>query len=331
MDNLTHTAVGLFLSRAGLKSWTPRATLILMLASNAPDIDIVSALRGSLTYLHYHRHWTHSLMAMPLIALLPVLLVSLAERRPAVWIKGYLASLIAVASHLLLDLTNIYGVRLLLPFSGEWLRLDLTAVIDLWIWCVCLLGIAGPFIGRLVGSEITSGTVRVPHHGRGFAWFALVFLVLYNGGRSVLHARAVAVLDSRLYQGSQPLRVVAMPGQANPFRWSGLVETRDFWVSADVNLLGEFDPTQGSVLHKAAPEPALDAARDTATFQAFLRFSQAPLWRVTPVPEPENGRLVEVFDLRFGTPMSPGFMVSALVNSRQQVVEELFNFKARPR
>src|SRR5947209_18686495 len=178
MDNLTHTAVGLFLSRAGLGNWTPRAAAILMLASNAPDIDILSATRGSLTYLHYHRHWTHSLLAMPLMAVLPVLLVRLLGRQPIRWVRAFLASMIAVASHLLLDLTNIYGVRLLLPFSTEWVRLDLTAVVDLWIWSVCLLGIAGPFIGRLVRSEITSGAARVPHHGRGFAWFALVFLVL---------------------------------------------------------------------------------------------------------------------------------------------------------
>src|SRR5258707_13248909 len=100
MDNLTHTAVGLFLSRAGLKNWTPRATAILMLASNAPDIDVLSAARGSLNYLHYHRHWTHSLLAMPVMALLPVLLVWLVGRQPISWVRAYLASMIAVASHL---------------------------------------------------------------------------------------------------------------------------------------------------------------------------------------------------------------------------------------
>src|ERR1043165_1620564 len=40
MDPLTHTATGLFLSRAGLNRWTPLATPILLLAANAPDIDI---------------------------------------------------------------------------------------------------------------------------------------------------------------------------------------------------------------------------------------------------------------------------------------------------
>jgi len=35
MDNLTHTALGLFLGRAGLNRWTPRATAVLVPAMNA--------------------------------------------------------------------------------------------------------------------------------------------------------------------------------------------------------------------------------------------------------------------------------------------------------
>jgi NAD(P)H-flavin reductase len=45
----------------------------------------------------------------------------------------------------------------------------------------------------------------------------------------------------------------------------------------------------------------------------------------------ENGRLVQIFDLRFGNPMSPGFTVSATVNGRFQVVDEEFNFRPRPK
>jgi inner membrane protein len=331
MDNLTHTAIGLFLSRAGLKEWTPRATPILMLAANAPDIDFVSALGGSLSYLHYHRHWTHSLLAVPLIAILPVILVRFAGRLPVNWWKAWIASSIAVLSHLLLDLTNVYGIRLFLPFSGRWLHLDWTNVIDLWIWAISLLAIVGPLIGKLVGSEITSGAARVKHHGRGFAWFALSFVALYNGGRAVLHARAIAVLDSRVYQGAEALGVTALPHAVNPLHWGGLAETQGFWVSAAVDLPGDFDPTRGAILHKAAPEPAIEAARATATFQEFLRFSQSPLWRVTPVAQPESGRLVQVFDLRFGTPLSPGFAASAVVDGRLQVVEEEFTFRPRAR
>ena len=47
---------------------------------------------------------------------------------------------------------------------------------------------------------------------------------------------------------------------------------------------------------------------------------------MTPWPAIENGRLVEVIDMRFGTPLSPGFMARAVVNGRGEVVETAFRF-----
>ncbi len=326
MDPLTHTATGLFLSRAGLRHWTPLSTPILLLAANAPDIDVVTAFGGSLNYLHYHRHLTHSLAALPVMALLPVLLVWAVARKPVRWCGALLAAAIAVGSHLALDWTNVYGIRLWLPFSPDWLHLDLTSVVDLWIWAALLLGVAGPFVGRLVGSEIASGMARQRHYGRGLAIFALLFLLVYNCGRAVLHTRAMATLDARIYQQSTPLRVAALPDPINPLRWRGLVETSDFYAVEDVNLAADFDPGRSLILHKPESDPVLDIARHTYAFQEFLRFSQFPLWRVSPAAEPENAKLVQVYDLRFGTPMAPGFLVSAVVDSRQQVLETRFSF-----
>jgi inner membrane protein len=319
MDPLTHTATGLFLSRAGLNRWTPEATPILLLAANAPDVDIVTLSGGSLNYLHWHRDITHSLLAMPLMALLSIVLVRLAGRKPVHWGGAFAAALAGVGSHLLLDWTNGYGARFLSPFSERWFQLDLTPLFDLWIWSVALLAIFGPMLGRLVSSEISSGTARPHHYGRGFAWFALAFLLLYNCGRSVLHERAVATLDARVYQGSAPSRVGAFPG-INPWRWRGLVETPDFNAVADVDLTENFEPARAAIYQKPDPDPALGAARRTHVFQEFLQFSQFPLWRVSPAPDVENGKLVELLDLRFGDPLAPGFMVSALVDSGLRVV-----------
>ncbi|MBS1855497.1 MAG: metal-dependent hydrolase [Acidobacteria bacterium] len=327
MDNLTHTAVGLFLSRAGLNRLTPRASAILLLAANAPDIDVVSAFGGGLNYLHWHRNITHAFAAAPVLAVLVVALVRFAGRKPVNWIGGLVAALIGLASHFALDWTNVYGVRLLLPFSGEWLQGDLNNVVDLCIWSVCLIGVAGPFLSRLVGSEITSGGAAARHHGRGWAIFALLFLFAYDGARATMHTRAVATLSSRLYEGAVPLRVIACPDTANPFRWRGVVETPGAYIVEDVNLVST-DPgeARATVYHKPDPEPAIDAARRDRVVAEFLRFSQYPLWRVTPWPEIDNARLVEVFDMRFGSPSSPGFMARAVVNERGQVVESSFRF-----
>ncbi len=325
MDNLTHTAIGLFLSRAGLNRWTPRATPILLLAANAPDIDVASLAWGPLHYLHYHRNLTHSLIAMPVMAALAAGLVRLLWRTPLRWTGALAAALIGVASHLLLDSTNMYGIRLLLPFSDAWQQLDLNSVVDLWIWAALLLGIAGPFVSRLVGGEITSGSMKVRYPGRGGAWFALIFVLLYDCGRIVMHTRAVAILESRTYQEHPALRVAALPDEVNPLHWRGLVETADFYAVADLNLAGDFDPTQATILPKPDPDPAIDAARRTHMFQEFLRFAQFPLWRVLAVPEPEGAHQIRVVDMRFRN-----FVAEAIVDPKLRVRNETFSWSGPP-
>jgi inner membrane protein len=314
----------LFLSRAGLHRLTPRATPILLLAALAPDIDIVALAGGPLSYLHYHRHLTHSLLLAPVLALAVVVLARAAG--PVRWAGAFIAALIGVASHLLLDLTNIFGVRLLLPFSARWFHLDLTSIVDPWIWAMLLAAVAGPFLSRLVGSEIASGGVRDPHAGRGFARAALAFLLLYNCGRAVLHARAAAMLDARVYQGAQPLRVAALPSAANPLRWRGVVETESFYAVSSVDVTREFDPGRATVFYKPEPGPAIEAAGGAPGIREFLGFSRYPLWRVSPASSPDGASLVELVDLRFGTPLQPGIMVSALVSPSGAVLRTHFGW-----
>jgi hypothetical protein len=194
---------------------------------------------------------------------------------------------------------------------------------------VLLVGLAGPLIARLVNAEIGA---RTKSAGRGFAIFALLFLALYNAGRGVLHARAVATLDSRIYAGAAPQRVAALPGPVNPLAWRGLVETREFYRVVDFSLLEEFDPSRGAIFYKAEPGAAIQAANNSPEFRDFFNFSQFPLERSMPLADPEGATRVEAMDMRFGTPAQPGFVATADVNNRLQVVRAWFTFgAARPR
>ena len=124
----------------------------------------------------------------PVMAMISVLLVACAiGRTMRGWKQAWCIAMIAVASHLLLDWTNAYGVRFLWPFSNEWFRLDLNNIVDIWIWGVLLLAAVSPLVGRLVSSEMGAK----PGSGRGLAWFALLFLVAYDFGRYLLHERAL--------------------------------------------------------------------------------------------------------------------------------------------
>ncbi len=317
MDNLTHTLTGILLARAGLDRYYRKPALLLALAANAPDIDIVAASQGSLVYFHYHRWVTHSVLFLPVMAGLTALLVCALRRSCQGALQAWLLAAIGVASHLILDWTNAYGVRLLAPWSNHWYRGDLCSVIDPWIWGALLLGVLAPSIGRIVSAEMGAR----PGSGRVAAVLALCFLTAYDGGRGLLHARALDTLNSRLYADAPPLRVAAFPEAANPFAWGGVVETASAYKLYDLNLFDNFDPDEAKVVYKPEISPAIQAARATQTFRWFLPFCEFPLWTVLPTgdavrPETE----VSVREARFG------FSATALVDAQGRVLKQAFGF-----
>ncbi len=144
MDNVTHSLVGLLASKAGLERLSPKTTAVCILAANAPDSDIVALLFGDRwTYLHHHRGITHSIIGTLVLALIvPVafylfdrLVAGVRQRQPRLRLNGLLAaSLVVSATHPLMDWTNNYGVRLLLPWSPRWFHGDLVFIVDPFLW-----------------------------------------------------------------------------------------------------------------------------------------------------------------------------------------------------
>jgi hypothetical protein len=214
---------------------------------------------------------------------------------------------VGVASNPIFDLANSYGVRLLWPFSSQWISADLVAVFDVWIWGLLLMGLVAPWLSRLVSSEIGAQASS----GRGTAIFVLCLAGVYCAGRYMLHDRAVAVLDSRLYEGEVPVRVAAMPEPFNPLHWTGLVEGSRFMARyPGMNPLGNFDPAEGRVYYKPEPGPEIARARQMERFRSFLGWAQWPLWRTVPSAGKEGGVVVELSDLRFGEPWNSPMKVT---------------------
>ena len=315
MDNLTHSLVGLMLARAGLEKTTPHGTAMMVLAANAPDADAFVWFTGTMRYIEYHRTYTHTLTFLPLVALLPMLLV----RAKFSW-QSYLAAMIGVFSHLLLDWTNTYGIPLAMPFSNHRFRLDINNIIDMWILAILLLAIAATALTRLVSAEIGERKSTAPR--RTWACISLVAFLAFEGLRIVTHARAVEVMSARLYQGAPPHRVVAIPNSLNPFTWKGVIEGANFALILPVNLRTDYDPAAGRLYRAPAAIPGMEAALRTHPFQVFSRWSQVPFWRVTPVGDDLR---LDLIDLRFGTPDNPGFAgVSALVDRMGNVLSSGF-------
>jgi inner membrane protein len=313
VDNPTHLLANYFMSRAGLNRVTPYATAILLISGNIPDIDILALLGGAVNYLHWHRYWTHTLVVSPLLAVATVGLVRVVVRQPLPWLAATFVAWLGVLSHLILDWTNQYGIRFLVPFSPKAYRLDDATLFDPWIYTASAICLFAPLLARLVGGEI--GAKPRPTAGQGWAIVALLFLALYFTGRGVIHGRQVEVLNARTYDGADPLRVAAFPTSSSPFLWRGVVETETAWHVFGMNALAsDFDPSAGRVLFKPEKTAAMLAAEKTRTFQVFEEFAQFPLWQAMPSPEVENGTQVDLIDLRFG------FHCRALVDAKNQVL-----------
>ncbi|HKO36518.1 MAG TPA: metal-dependent hydrolase [Pyrinomonadaceae bacterium] len=140
MDPFTHTLVGLTAAKAGLERLSPLATAVCMLAANSPDSDVVVGfVSDRWDYLHHHRGITHSIVGVIVLAFILPAIMWLGERivarlrrtQPRTRFRGLLlASLIATATHPLMDWTNNYGVRPFLPWSNRWFYGDLVFIVD---------------------------------------------------------------------------------------------------------------------------------------------------------------------------------------------------------
>src|SRR5438046_3554535 len=137
MDNVTHTLFALTLARTPLGRAGRGTTAALVLASNAPDIDIVAAVRGGVSYLAWHRGPTHGALGIAGLSLVTAGLVWLGRReldrraRPsartarssrdhesaaagnATFAMLAAISVIAVILHIAMDLPTSYGTRIL--------------------------------------------------------------------------------------------------------------------------------------------------------------------------------------------------------------------------
>ena len=321
MDNVTHTLMGIALSRAGLNRLTPHATWITVLASNVPDLDIIANAGGGLLYLDLHRGPTHGLPLTPLLAVLPVLAVKLFAKTPVPFFPAWIVALVPLLAHLAMDYFTTYGTRLLSPFSERWFQLPLFYILDAWILGVLLLALAAPALSKLVGGEIGARATATP--GRGWAIFALTMIVLFGLARFTIRQRALTMLESRVYHGEAPKQIEVQPHIINPLRWRGLIRGSNFVSIHEFNVALDFDPDHGLTLWQPEKSPSWQAARRSGTMSRFLRFAQWPVFRIIPLDEPSGAQRITVDDVRFGYPSST-FHAEVDVDVNNRVIDERF-------
>jgi len=335
MEPITHFLTGACIGRAGLNRKTAYATLVAVLAAEAADIDILWGLAGPVEELKHHRGITHTLIAVPVTAAAAVGLVWLFERwrqtrrkrkanpfnqnanaPPALrWGWLYLTALLSALSHLMLDWTNNYGLRPFFPFNPRWDAGSFVFIAEPVLWALLGLALVMPWLLGLADSEI--GAKKKKFRGQGWAIFALTGMVLLWGWRGAEQGRARALAENTQIASAPVKRMALEPYPVNLFHWHAILETEEYYQTAEINTLnGEImsDPRR-DVLYKPPATAATEAAKHTLLGQVYMDWGT---WAVVrdvgqepiPVPGMEPPKLprnrmwttVEFYDLRFDYP-----------------------------
>jgi inner membrane protein len=329
MEPVTHALTSIALGRAGLNKVTRMATPMLLVSGLAADLDWATRLAGAGAYLRGHRTATHSLVGtIVLISAVAGVFWAAGKRFPKFAVEIFPALLICAVgagAHLLLDLLNGYGVKLMWPFNAKWYAWDIADTVDAWLIFFLLAGLLLPELFWLVLEEIGSKPKRRGRQ-RG-AIVGLSFAILFVAGRALAHQRAIVLLDSREYRGQAPLHVAAFPRPATPLVWSGVVETDNALVTVNVPIAPGtlFDPDLANVHFKPEDSLALKNAVSSATAIEFLSYARFPLAGV----EPEGGGFqVRLRDMRFASelPGRRGIVAVIHLNAQSQVVNAHLEF-----
>jgi inner membrane protein len=224
MDPITHTMTGAVIARAGGDRTTPLATATLILAANAPDIDIYTMwTETSFGSIAFRRGWTHGpyfLILLPLLITLMVLGWDRYVRRRrnpllapvhAGW--TFTLALIGTLSHPALDWLNTYGIRFLMPFSDRWFAGDAVFIIDPIWWLLLATTLVLAKSGRSLVTVRSAAAVALA--------YPLLLIALSRTGDAIALAEAERVgirgVTDLMYQ----------PRPANPLNAALIAVTED--------------------------------------------------------------------------------------------------------
>jgi inner membrane protein len=205
MDTLTHALSGALIARSVART-TPRQVAAGFFAAAAPDLDFVLGFVSPLVYLEQHRGPTHSVLLLPLWALLLAWLLAKILREPGGWKALYGITALALAAHIVGDLITSFGTIVFAPLSDARYAWGTTFIIDLWFTGIIAAG--------LLVSAFWRGT-RIPARVASLALVSYVLFQAVQKNEAIEFGREYAAR-----QGWGAVEITAHPRAVSPFNWT---------------------------------------------------------------------------------------------------------------
>lgn len=263
MDPISQGAVGaaaaMLVSKPEQMRW---AAPLGALAGMAPDLDVfIRSSVDPLLFLEYHRQFTHSLVFIPIGALLCALVARPAVRDAISNRTVYMFCLLGYGSHGLLDACTSYGTQLLWPFSDLRIAWNNVSVVDPFFTLPLLIGV------------VVAAVRSSPRINRFAVTWAIAYLLLGTVQRERAETVGGELAESR---GHAPRELVAKPAFGSLLLWKTIYEFEDrvYVDAARLGVRAKAFPGQSvrrldlrSDLQWLAPES--QQARDIERFRWF--------------------------------------------------------------
>ncbi len=221
----------------------PRRVAAGFFACAAPDLDFVIGFAGPVEYLLSHRGVTHSLVLLPLWAVLYSWILAQLLREPGGWRALYGVTALALGAHIAGDLITSFGTMLLEPLSDWRAGIGTTFIIDLWFSGIIAAGLA---------------LSAVFYRSRIPAVAASIALCGYVGFQYLQKQQALELGERfAAAKGMSGARVTAQPKPVSPFNWTVFVSDDEAHRFAHVNLVRSeprrYQPGDGFVARIDSP------------------------------------------------------------------------------
>ncbi len=237
MDPVTQGAFGaIFAQTISNKKKILFGSIVGCFAGLAPDLDIIiRSASDPLLKLEYHRQFTHSLVFIPIGALILTFFSRILFKKYLSWGETYFFSLLGFATHGLLDACTSYGTQLLWPFSDERISWNYISVVDPFLTIPVILAIIFAIIMK----------------NKYLTLFGIVYILIYLTFGAIQENRAefVGKFIANL-RGHNGKNLTVKPSLGNLFLWKTIYEDSGFYYVDAVRLFANSESCKGTKIKK---------------------------------------------------------------------------------
>lgn len=278
MDSVTQAALGATVAGAiAGKRCNGKVLIVGAVLGTLPDLDVIIDYGNAVTNTIKHRGFSHSLLVLPIVALLISWLYCRWRPEPFWSFKRVFAVTFAVfVTHTLLDAMTTYGTQLIWPFDG-YFELRNIFIIDPLYTVPLLIAIGAALFSK--------------HHSARWCQGAVLLSSLYLlWGFAAQQFIAHRVEQNLLSQHLPDQHILVMPTPFNTVLWRVMVKDDHQYWEGFASLLDK-DPHIDFLSRPSGSWPLLEQPE---TLQGLKAFSHNYL-----TYREEKGQLI-VTDLRLG-------------------------------